>query len=101
MLISKRVTKHRFRKLIIEAWDGRCAYCDCIPTGKITLDHVIPKCKGGHTVRENLVPSCIRCNGAKNHHDWLEWYRGVAWHCPEREGRVRAWLMIGSIGSEV
>ena len=99
MLIHKRVTKHRFRKSIIEAWEGRCAYCDCVPTGKITLDHVIPKVLGGQKVRENLVPACVPCNISKNHCNWIEWYRSQPFHCPEREERVRAWLIIGSTGS--
>ena len=91
-LVPKRITKHRFRKAIIDAWAERCAYCGCEPTGKITLDHVVPKCKGGQTVRENLVPACVPCNISKNHCDWLAWYRRQPFHCPDMEQRVRLWM---------
>jgi 5-methylcytosine-specific restriction endonuclease McrA len=89
--VPKRDTKHRFRRVIIDAWDGCCAYCGCRPE-KITLDHLSPKCKGGKTTKGNLVPACIRCNGAKNHHEMAEWFRSVPWHCPERELKIQAWI---------
>lgn len=101
-LVSKRVTKHRFRRSIIEAWEGRCAYCDCRPE-KITLDHVIPKVKGGTTQRSNLVPACAACNVSKNHCNWVEWYQRQRFHTSEREARVKAWTdpadhpMLGQI----
>jgi hypothetical protein len=96
VLRPKKVTKQRFRASIINEWEGRCAYCNCVPTGKITLDHVIPKTKGGQTTKENLVPCCIRCNGSKNHHDWRSWFQGVAWHCPVREEKIRAWQFVSN-----
>jgi len=88
--VSKRVTKHRFRRLIIEAWGGCCAYCGCQP-GKITLDHVIPKAKGGTTQWSNLVPACSDCNVSKNHCNWIEWYQQQLSHTSEREAKIKAW----------
>jgi HNH endonuclease len=90
-LVPKKVTKHRFRFAIIEAWNRRCAYCDCEPD-KITLDHVVPKVHGGVTVRTNLVPACQRCNGLKGHQSWREWFQGCAWHCHTREQKISEWL---------
>ncbi len=43
--------------------DGyRCGYC-----GKSanTIDHVLPKSRGGNDSWENLVACCLRCNNAK------------------------------------
>lgn len=40
----------------------------------MTVDHVIPKGKGGSDEAENLVTACERCNNAKN--DSLMWYEG-------------------------
>jgi len=31
----------------------------------LTVDHVIPKSKGGEDIWENLVTACIKCNNKK------------------------------------
>jgi hypothetical protein len=90
-LVPKRVTKHRFRRAIIEAWDSCCAYCGCQPE-KITLDHIVPKVKGGTTERTNLVPACPSCNVAKNHCDVWAWYRAQSHFDAAREARIVAWM---------
>jgi hypothetical protein len=90
-LVSKKVTKHRFRKAIIAEWDGRCAYCNCRPE-RLTLDHVKPALHGGLKIRENLVPACRRCNLNKAHSHWVEWFRAQGHHCPAREARIEAWV---------
>ena len=41
---------------------GRCQYCGC---GAETLDHVLPRSRGGRHVWENLVAACRRCNHTK------------------------------------
>jgi len=88
-LVPKKITKHRFKRRIIEAWAGCCAYCG---EGADTLDHVLPRSKGGMTVAENLVPACRRCNGAKSSSDWREWFTAQSWHCPMREERIDGWI---------
>jgi 5-methylcytosine-specific restriction endonuclease McrA len=90
-LVSKRVTKNSFRREIINSWDGACAYCGCEPE-KITLDHVIPKAKGGMTDRANLVPACACCNVSKNHCDVWAWYHEQPFYTAAREERIRSWL---------
>lgn len=43
--------------------DGeRCAYCGRAAT---TVDHIVPRSRGGEDTWENLVACCIRCNNAK------------------------------------
>lgn len=43
-----------------------CQYCgNAFETGKLNLDHVVPRDKGGRTNWENVVCSCIRCNTRK------------------------------------
>lgn len=43
--------------------DGfRCAYCGGVAT---TLDHVLPRCRGGRDGWENTVAACRDCNGRK------------------------------------
>jgi len=45
--------------------DGfKCAYCG--ETKDLTLDHVIPKSKGGKSTWENLVSACVKCNNRKD-----------------------------------
>ncbi|BAZ91422.1 HNH endonuclease [Cylindrospermopsis curvispora] len=45
--------------------DGHsCQYCGC--TGDdLTLDHVIPRSRGGGDTWENIVTACVRCNVKK------------------------------------
>lgn len=45
---------------------NRCQYCGKrFSTSELSLDHVIPTCKGGGTSWENLVCACVRCNVRK------------------------------------
>ena len=45
---------------------GRCHYCGCELTWKEkTVDHVIPRSKGGSNRTWNLVISCFPCNQRK------------------------------------
>ena len=43
--------------------DGqRCAYCS---SGATTIDHVMPRSRGGADSWENLVACCLKCNNVK------------------------------------
>lgn len=45
----------------------RCQYCGRRGTAfDLTLDHIMPKSRGGRTVAENLVASCRECNNRKS-----------------------------------
>ena len=41
--------------------DWRCVYCGT-SGGRLTLDHVIPRSRGGDSSWENVVTSCAPCN---------------------------------------
>lgn len=43
-----------------------CVYCGCDNRKTLTLDHVIPRSKGGNDSFENLVTACKKCNGEKS-----------------------------------
>ncbi len=46
--------------------DGHaCMYCGA--TGELTIDHVVPRSRGGGGSWENLVACCRACNLAKGH----------------------------------
>lgn len=60
------------RKALHKRAGGRCAYCKCKLSVKskghrkrLTVDHVIPKSKGGTNSPDNLVAACKECNNAK------------------------------------
>jgi 5-methylcytosine-specific restriction endonuclease McrA len=43
-----------------------CQYCGrALPAAELTLDHVVPRCRGGTTAWENVVAACKRCNHRK------------------------------------
>jgi 5-methylcytosine-specific restriction endonuclease McrA len=43
-----------------------CQYCHAkFAAGELTLDHVLPRSRGGGSVWENLVASCFSCNNRK------------------------------------
>lgn len=44
--------------------EDTCQYCGK-RTRELTLDHVIPRSRGGQSTWENLVASCRSCNGKK------------------------------------
>ncbi len=60
-------TKVKFNRRNIFARDGnRCQYCGRrFPTVELSLDHVMPRSRGGGTDWENIVCACIRCNVRK------------------------------------
>jgi 5-methylcytosine-specific restriction endonuclease McrA len=69
LLYYDRLPKQRVRlnrRNIFARDDGRCQYCGKrFPSSELSLDHVIPTCRGGTTTWENLVCACVRCNVRK------------------------------------
>jgi 5-methylcytosine-specific restriction endonuclease McrA len=57
-----RAVKRKISRRALFARDGwRCAYCGS-STSRLTLDHVVPRSRGGDSVWENVVTSCAPCN---------------------------------------
>ena len=61
---SKRIVLSR--KNIIKRDGHICQYCGSREP-PMTVDHIIPKNKGGKDTWENLVCACAKCNGNKGH----------------------------------
>jgi 5-methylcytosine-specific restriction endonuclease McrA len=59
--------KVRFSRRNVFARDGhRCQYCGkSFATSELSLDHVVPRSKGGPTSWENMVAACLKCNVRK------------------------------------
>jgi len=57
----------RFNRRNVFARDGnRCQYCGRnYPTSELSLDHVMPRSRGGDTSWENIVCACVACNVRK------------------------------------
>jgi 5-methylcytosine-specific restriction endonuclease McrA len=60
------------RSLILKRDDHTCQYCE-YKGQKLTLDHVIPKSRGGGDSWQNLVTSCLECNNCKDNRTPEEW----------------------------
>lgn len=71
------------RRNVVARDRGRCAYC-----GKKgdTVDHVVPRSRGGEHVWENVVAACGPCNGRKADRmlDELGWELGITPRAPSR-----------------
>jgi len=49
------------RRALFARDDWSCVYCG-ETGGRLTLDHVVPRSRGGESVWENVVTSCAPCN---------------------------------------
>jgi hypothetical protein len=87
--LQRSKARKRFRKDIFDSW-GECAYCG--RHNPDTLDHVIPKARGGATARTNLIPCCASCNLAKSDVTWFTWFRTQSFWSEEREFRILKWV---------
>ena len=59
-------TRSLSRKNILIRDRFTCQYCQrTLPSGELTLDHVIPRSRSGETAWENLVACCHDCNNRK------------------------------------
>jgi 5-methylcytosine-specific restriction endonuclease McrA len=57
-----RTVQRKISRRALFARDGwRCVYCGT-SSGRLTLDHVVPRSRGGESIWENVVTSCAPCN---------------------------------------
>jgi 5-methylcytosine-specific restriction endonuclease McrA len=66
MYMVKRPPMHRrlSRRAVFHRDGFTCQYCGKV-TKELTLDHIIPRSRGGPHVWENVVSACIPCNHRK------------------------------------
>lgn len=60
--VPYRATVPLTRKAVFARDGGRCVYCGAAAT---SLDHVVPKSRGGPHSWDNVVSACGRCNHLK------------------------------------
>lgn len=62
-------TRALSRKNILLRDRNTCQYCGVVlAAGELTLDHVVPRSRGGSSTWENLVACCHPCNRRKGNH---------------------------------
>src|SRR5437899_6895778 len=62
-------TRALSRKNILLRDRNTCQYClIALASGELTLDHVVPRSRGGASPWENLVACCHPCNRRKGNH---------------------------------
>lgn len=82
--------KRLWRQQIKENWDHKCAYCNS--SEQLTLDHIIPRSKGGMDNTKNVVCCCHSCNQSKGHTPWQEWYSSQEFFNSERLEKIKNWM---------
>jgi 5-methylcytosine-specific restriction endonuclease McrA len=71
--IPRRISLPVTRRTILARDHYTCQYCGITPPRhKLTLDHILPRSRGGKTTWENVVTACERCNGRKGSRTPLE-----------------------------
>lgn len=88
--------KREWRKMIKEKWNNECAYCGS--TENLTIDHVVPRSKGGSDFVTNVVCSCKGCNSDKGRTDIWEWYEKQDFFTEQRKDAILNW--IGAIKNQ-
>lgn len=80
------------RGALMQRDNHRCVYCGARAE---TIDHVVPKSRGGPHVWENCVACCTRCNHRKADRTLSElgWRLPVAPHAP----RGRHWRLLAGL----
>jgi 5-methylcytosine-specific restriction endonuclease McrA len=63
--VPRDIHRRRITRRAVLARDGwTCQYCGSSRPG-LTVDHVVPRSRGGESVWENIVASCAPCNRKK------------------------------------
>ena len=87
---SSSEAKRLWRRDIKENWNYECAYCG--DDNDLTIDHVVPRSKGGADFTRNVVCCCKACNQDKGQTPWEEWYFSQEFFSNERHEKVKDWM---------
>ena len=86
--LCPKLRDRRWRKSLHEFTGKSCIYCG---NDSESIDHVLPRSKGGLSVTTNCVPACLSCNGSKTDSDAFDWYRKQRFYDPRRSMAIKAW----------
>lgn len=75
----------KLKHTVFEAAGWKCAHCG--RGGRLTLDHIIPRARGGKDERSNLQALCSDCNRKKADKPPDQYVPGVYAKCMRCDGR--------------
>jgi hypothetical protein len=87
--LCPKLRVRRWRQSLHQITNQCCIYCG---DRSESIDHVLPKSRGGPSVSENCVPACLACNGRKGDSEAFSWYRQQPFYDPRRAVAIRAWI---------
>ena len=87
---SSQEARRLWRRKIKERWDYECAYCGS--EKNLTMDHIVPRAKGGVDFTRNVVCCCHKCNQDKSHSPWEEWYLSQGFFDVDRYEKIKEWM---------
>ena len=79
------------RRGVLRRDEHRCAYCGGHAS---TVDHVLPRSRGGRDTWDNLVACCVRCKNLKG--DRTPEEKGWSMRVRPRAPRGPAWVVRGA-----
>jgi len=82
--------KRLWRAKIKEEWDWMCAYCGS--DINLTIDHIVPKAKGGTDFTENCLCACHKCNQDKAYSPMEDWYLSQEFFDIDRYEKIKKWM---------
>ena len=85
--IPYRATVPLTRSAVLARDNKTCQYCF---KGGDTMDHVLPRSRGGKHVWENVVCACKRCNAKKDDKTLAE----IGWSLKLRPYAPKAWFYV-------
>jgi 5-methylcytosine-specific restriction endonuclease McrA len=59
--VPRKVQRKISRRALFARDGWACVYCGT-SAGRLTLDHVVPRSRGGESIWENVVTACAPCN---------------------------------------
>ena len=87
---SSAEAKRLWRRDVKKKWNNECAYCG--DRDNLTIDHVVPRCKGGTDFTKNVVCCCNSCNQRKGHEHWDEWFFKQDYFTLDRYHKIMDWM---------
>lgn len=87
---SSAEAKRLWRSKIKEEWGYECAYCGS--QDNLTIDHIVPKAKGGPDFTKNLLCACHDCNQDKAYSPMEDWYLSQEFFNVDRYDKIKKWM---------
>lgn len=94
VVLTPKLARRKFRQHIFESWGWTCAYCGKqLTESTATIDHIIPKHKGGQNIRSNLACCCSTCNRNKASQLVHIWFNpNQPFYCEKRFDKLKMWM---------